>query len=377
MATSGTYLFGQTTTIDDFFRESFERIGMFGNDLVPYNIQSAMMSANLLLTEWMGKGPNSWMRQMFMFTLYKNQPIYQLPNNITQIIEVIATSPQRFNIGGTADSSGVQSGAAANVFNSSISTGCTLSDANGWISYDYGLGNTNSIIYVGIQPLNNGSSYTLAVDYSFDAPADDNWISLYQAPLTVFNSNQIGWFVIQNSLNARAWRVRETGGATLALQQIYFSQPPSNNGPNDRTLTALSAVEWMQIGNKMSPTGFPSSYFFNQQDSVTNQPSSSGPTLYLYAPPNGNYTEILYSCYQYPQDITALFQQFNVPRRYLEALISELAFRLCCKFKIDNSDLRNFLSQQKEIAFANACNTDAPDVTLRLQPDFMSFLKYD
>ena len=117
MATSGTYLFGQTTSIDEFFRESFERIGVLGNDLAPYHAQSAIMSANLLLTEWMGKGPNAWMREMFMFTLYNNQPIYQLPSNITQIVTVIATTPQRFNVGGTASSSGVASGAAANIFN--------------------------------------------------------------------------------------------------------------------------------------------------------------------------------------------------------------------------------------------------------------------
>lgn len=363
MATSNTYLFGTNTQIDDFVREAYERIGIIGDELTPYHAESALMSSNLLLTEWMGKGPNAWMREMFMFSLYQGQPIYQLPTSITQVITVIASTPAILNTGGSATSSPVASGSAANCFNPNTTEGCTLQDPNGYISYDYGTGNSNSILYVGIMAINNSSNYTVAIEYSFDTT---NWITILQTPETVYNSNQIQWFVIQNSLNARAWRIRETNGATLAIQQINFAQPPTN-GPNDRTLTALTASEWMQVGNKMNQ-GYPSSFFFNQQIQ---------PTLVLWPTPNVTYQTVIYTAYQYPQDVSALFQEFDIPQRYLEALVSELAYRLACKFALDKPDLIERLSQQKEVSFTNAAETDAPYVTLRIQPDFLGFQKYN
>jgi hypothetical protein len=54
-----------------------------------------------------------------------------------------------------------------------------------------------------------------------------------------------------------------------------------------------------------------------------------------------------------------------------------LAYRLACKFALDKPDLIERLSQQKEVSFTNAAETDAPYVTLRIQPDFLGFQKYN
>jgi hypothetical protein len=113
MATSNSYVFGITTQIDEFIRESFERIGVKGNEISEPMIASAQMSANLALTDWMGKVPLTWMRKRQMITLYQGQMTYQLPPQMTQIIDVIAIQPQRLNTGGIALSSTVASGSAA------------------------------------------------------------------------------------------------------------------------------------------------------------------------------------------------------------------------------------------------------------------------
>lgn len=356
MATSNTYTFGTNTQIDDFIRESFERIGIIGNEFTPYQIQSAIMSANLALTGWMGKGPNSWMRKRLMLTLYQGQPTYQLPTNITQLVDVIAIQPQRLNTGGTANSSAVASGGPTNVFDSTQTAGCTLSDPNGWISYTYNYGVTNSIFYVGIQPLNDNSSYTLVVEYSFD---NVNWITIYQSATQTFNANQIGWFVIPNSLNASSWRIRETNGATLAIQQLYFSQP-INNGMGDRSLTALSYTEWMQISNKMTQS-YPSAFFFDNQ---------INPTVTLWPVPNQSYTALLYTAYMYPQDVTYLFNQFDLPQRFYDAIVADVAYRLACKFATDKPDIIARTQQDKDQSFGIAAQTDITNVKLTFYPDF-------
>lgn len=353
MATSNTYEFGTNTQIDDLIRESFERIGISGNEFTGLQTQSAVMSANLELTSWMGKVPLSWTRKRLMFSLFENQPIYMLPVNITQVIDVVATNPQILNTGGTAYSS--SGGDAANCFNPSATAGCIQTAPNGYISYDYGVGNSNSILYVGIVPLAQ-SDYTLTIDYSFD---NVNWFTIYTAPQQTYFANQTTWFVIQNALNARVWRVRETGGATLALQQIYLAQP-TTTGTGDRWLTSLSYTEWMQISTKMN-SGYPSSYFFNAQIQ---------PTITLWPVPNNTFTNLLYTAYQYVQDVNALFNQFDIPQRFYDALVAGISARLAIKFAPERVPL---LKAEAAESFALATKTDFENVTLRFQPDFTSY----
>ncbi len=363
MATSNSYVFGTTTQIDAFFREAFERIGIEGNKISQPLVTSAQMSANLALTYWMGKGPNTWMRKRRMVSLYPNQATYQLPVNLSQIVDVIAIQPQRLNTNGNALSSAVASGSAANVFNPNTNVGCTLADPNGYFEFAYNQGYSYSIFYIGIQPLNDNSTYTLNVQYSFDG---NNWITIYNGFSTTYNANQIGWIVVENSLNAQYWRIVETGGATLALQQLYFSQP-TTNGSGDRALSPYSYTEYMQIPNKQnnSATG---GYFFNSQ---------VNPYITLYPVPNQTYNALLYTGYFYPQDVTNLFNEFDLPQRFLDALVAELAYRLATKpttakladVPIDANTIAR-LQQDRDIAFSTAALTDESNFPLRMSPDF-------
>jgi len=354
--TSNTYLFGVNTQLDDLFREAYERIGIIGNDQTPLNVQSAIMSANLELSSWPGRGLNLWLIQKEMFSLYAGQPIYQLPVNTVRVLEVIATTPARLNVGGTAASS--NGGNAENCFDPNSVGGCTQVAPNGNISYDYGVGNSNSILYVGITPLAQ-STYSLVVEYSFD---NVNWFTIYTAPSQLYFANQIKWFVIENALNARAWRIRETGGATLAIQQIYFNQP-TNVGTGDRYLSALSRSEWMSIATKMN-TGFPSGYYFDQL---------INPTITLWPVPSNaetNYTNILYTNYRYAQDVTQMFQAAEIPQRFYDALVAGVSSRLAVKFAPDRYPLMKAEAQE---AYAIAAKTDFENVPLRFNPDFTGY----
>jgi len=360
MVTSNTYTFGSNTEIDDLIRESFERIGTVGDELTGLKVQSAIMSANLELTNWQGRVPLQWTRKRFLLSLYVNQPTYTLPTTITRIVDVAAVQPQRLNSGGTASSSA--GGNAANCFDATATAGCIQTAPNGNISYAYGGGVTPSIQYVGITPVPTQATYTLAVEYSFD---NVNWNLIYQAPTQIYYANQIIWFVIEKSINAQSWRIRETKGATLEIQQIYFSVP-TVTGTGDRYLTPLSYTEWMQIPTKNSQ-GFPSSYFFNAQvDPYLTLWPVLGPTA-----ANSQFTGLLYTAYQYSQDVTNLFNQFDVPQRFYDALVAGIAFRLALKFAPDKVAL---LKSEAQEAFQIAALTDATYVPLRIQPDFLNYM---
>ena len=353
--TSNTYLFGTNTQLDDLFREAYERIGIIGNEQTPLNVQSAIMSANLELSSWPGRGLNLWLIQRQMLSIYPNQSIYTLPVNTVRILEVVASQPTRLNTGGQASSSA--GGNPANCFNPDSNVGCTQNAPNGNIAYDYGINNSNSIFYVGITPLAR-STYTLVVEYSFD---NVNWTTIYTAPQQLYFANQTTWFVIENTLNARAWRIRETAGSTLAIQQIYFDQP-STTGTGDMTMSALSRSEYMSIATKMN-TGFPSGYYFDE--TIT-------PTIILWPVPStqNNFTSLLYTNYRYAQDVTQMFQTVNVPQRFYDALVSGLSARLALKFAPEKFPVMKAEAQE---AYAIAAATDFENVTLRFTPDFSRY----
>lgn len=352
--TSNSYLFGSNTQLDDLFREAYERIGIIGNDQTPLNIQSAIMSGNLELSSWPGRGLNLWLIQQQMFSIYVGQPTYTLPLNTVRVLEVVATQPNRL-LGGTPGSSA--GGNPGNCFDPNKTAGCIQTAPNGNISYDYGAGNAYSILYVGITPISD-SPYTLVVEYSFD---NVNWTTVYQAPQQNYQAYQITWFVIQQSLNARAWRIRETAGATLAIQQIYFTQP-TTFGTGDRLLTALSRSEYVAIPTKLTQ-GFPSGYYFNQIIPPTI-------TLWPTPPVNNMQTNILYTNYSYAQDITQLFQTVQIPQRFYDALVAGLSARLAMKFAPDKMAIMEAKAQE---AYAIAAKTDFENVTLRFQPDFTPY----
>lgn len=353
--TSNSYLFGTNTQLDDLFREAYERIGIIGNDQTPLNIQSAIMSGNLELSSWPGRGLNLWLVQQQMFSIYVGQPTYTLPINTVRVLEVVATQPIRLNSGGTPETSA--GGNPGNCFDPLQTTGCIQTAPNGNISYDYGTGNSYSILYVGITPLSN-STYTISVDYSFD---NVNWTTVYTAPQQTYAASQITWFVIQQSLNARAWRIRETAGATLSIQQIYFDQP-TTFGTGDRLLTGLSRSEYIAIPTKLTQ-GFPSGYYFNQIIPPTI-------TLWPTPPVNNTQTNILYTNYSYAQDITQMFQTVQVPQRFYDALVAGLSARLAMKFAPDKLAIMEGKANE---TYAIAAKTDFENVTLRFEPDFSSY----
>ncbi|HXB12242.1 MAG TPA: hypothetical protein VNZ45_09670 [Bacteroidia bacterium] len=369
--TSNTYQFANNTQLDDLFREVYERLGIVGNEQTPLQVQSAIMSANLELSSWPGRGLNLWLIQQHMFSLYPNQPIYVLPQYTVRVLEVVATQPVRLNnFGGTPLTTA--GGVAANCFDPRQTAGCTQTAPNGSIGWDYGAGNTNSILYVGVTPLppamGTYSTYSLTVEYSFDTI---NWTTVYVAPTQNYPAYQTIWFVVEQALNARAWRITETGGQTLAIQQIYFSQP-NNNSTGDRLLTARSRSEWLAIATKMN-TGYPSGYYFDQS---TLSPSLS-PTIRLWPvpPPSMPFpqTNILYSNYRYAQDITQMFQNAELPQRFYDALVAGLSARLAQKFAPDKYAL---MKNEAIEAYKIAAATDFENVTLRFTPDLGQYHVY-
>ncbi len=197
MGTSNTYNFGTLTAFDDLARDAFERIGIIGNNVTGLQLQSAILSANLELTDWQGKGLNLPFIEQDMLSILPMQPTYALPINTVRLLEVSVAALNRLNSGGTAFSSA--GGNADNVFIAGNTTGCIQTTPDGYISYNYGVGNAYSVLYVGVQPLID-QILSLTIDYSNDGSI---WYTVYTPIEQLYYANNITWFVLPAPLNAQ------------------------------------------------------------------------------------------------------------------------------------------------------------------------------
>lgn len=119
--------------------------------------------------------------------------------------------------GGTPATSAL--GTAANAFDGNLATTCTQTSADGNISYDFGVDTTKTIVRVGIVSFVT-RTYNLVFEYS-DANAT-NWTTMVDPASQSYTAGVAVYFSLSTPITARAFRVRETGGAILDLAEVYF-----------------------------------------------------------------------------------------------------------------------------------------------------------
>lgn len=344
MATSGTYTFGSLQS-DQIIIDAFERIGTLPDLITSEDIQTAQRSLNLLMSEWINKGLNLWTVKQSILNLIANQNAYTLPANTSDVLEATIRTSQR-RLGGTAFSSA--GGVAQNAFDGNSATACTQVAPNGYISYDYGANQFVGVQMVGIQS-NATLSYTLVFEYSQD---NITWTQSASEPVQTYTVGINAWFAIPVPTLARYFRVRETGGATLNIQELYF-----NTGIQDTTISRISRPEYIYYPLK-NQTGRPSSFWIDRQ---------IDPVMYIWPTPTAQYNALFYTRTVMMEDVGAMINQAAIPQRFFEPLIAGLAYRLAQKRK---PDMVEMLKNLYEDVFNHAAREDSDRVPLRIYGEF-------
>lgn len=350
MPTSGTHLFA-TPQSELLIRDAYERVGILESELTQEKVLSAQRSLNFILQSWINKGLNLWTVKQAMLTLVNNQSSYILPPElyISDILEATLRTSNR-NLGGTAFSSSyVVDHGPDNAFDGDPLTYCQLSTTNGNIGYQWT--NPYAISMVGIQSYSD-ETYTLVCEYSNDGT---NWNTALAIPAQVYPAGNIRWFVIPVPTSATYFRVRETGGATLIISELYF-----NTMVYDTILTRISRAEYISYPNKQS-TGRPSCFYVDRQ---------INPVLYVWLTPNQYYNNFFYTYVEQIEDIGTLINSAQIPARFLEALCSKLAHMLSLKENIDLNKV-TLLGQLADQEYTTAAEEDRERVPLRIYGDYM------
>lgn len=347
MSTSGTYLFGSQQS-EQIITDAYERIGTLPTEITDQQIRTAQRSINYILSSWLNRGLNLWTVQFNMLTLVANQNSYALPTTTVDILEVTLRRSNR-NLGGTAASSA--GGVAQNAFDGNPATACTQTVPNGNISYTWGQASF-AIAMVGIQS-NATLLYTLIFEYSNDGM---NWFTALTPVPQTFTIGVNVWFIIPVPTPGTFFRVRETGGATLNIQELYF-----NTALNDLLLTPISRSEYMSFNQKQQ-VAQPTSYLVDKQ---------IAPRLVLWPTPNAQVNALFFSSSNIIQDIGSMGNQAQIPVRFMESVTAGLAHKLAMKkvgFDLNKLQLLE-AGYEKELKLALAEDIER-DIPLRVYGDF-------
>jgi hypothetical protein len=353
MPTSGTYNF-QSVQVEILIREAYERIGILGEFVEPQKLDSARRGINFLLLDWMDKTINLWTLQGTYLPLVTGQRQYILPNTVSNIIQANLRNSTRqlngvpqTNTSNTYDNGG--GGVATNAFDGNNSTTCTQTVPDGNISYDFGLGITEYITFMGIQS-NTSTLYSLVIESCpLDPTVLDSWTTLITIPPQTFQAGINTWFDVPTPINARAYRIRETGGATLDMQEIYFS-----NNTFDFVISDVSKYEYNTYPNKYQQ-GRPSVYYLDRQ--IT-------PILNLWPTPSTQYNCLFYSYKQMMQDVGLYTNTIEIPPRFYPALVWGLSWNLALKYK---PDIAAMLKSEYEQSFNIATSEDSEGTNISIR----------
>ena len=310
MATSGTV--GLTTVsvqnlIDDAARAS----GKLAEELTVEQVQSSKRNLFYVLSSIINKGIQYFAIKKTVIGLNADQYIYDMPVGSNDALNVLYRQMERPS-GSYSSSAG---GTVANAFDNDTSTYCQQTSANGNISVNYGTSNPVYIGSIGLLPYVSGggsATWTITFEYSVDGTT---WVTLDSLGTIAVTDNEWVWTDIDPGQNVIAYRVRASGGTTLALREFYLG-----NNSREIQMARLNRDDYTNLPNKNFTANQPYQYWFDRTIPV--------PTIYLWPVPSDPFIQMTVWYSAQIEDVGALSGELAIPDRWLLAVESMLAHRM-------------------------------------------------
>lgn len=329
MAYSDTY--GQLYTVQTLIDHGARRCGKLAEELTSEQLLSARESLGFVLTNLINIGIQYWAVEKKVFGLTPEKYIYTLPDGSNDVLNALYRTMNRPS-GSYTSSAG---GTVASVADNDINTFCQQNAANGNISVNFGTDNPIYAGSIGLMPYVSGGGsavWTLILEYSTDGVT---WNTLDDLGTVTVTDKEWIWTDIDPGQSVQYYRVRASGGTTLALREFYVG-----NNSREITMSRLNRDDYTNLPNKNFTANQPYQFWFNR--TVPN------PQIYLWPTPSDPFVQMTVWYSKQIMDVGDLTDQLQIPQRWYMAVVSMLAHQMSLELPQVDLARVQYLEQQAE-----------------------------
>ena len=305
MAYSGTV--GQTVvSVQKFIDQGARMSGKLAEELTVEQVQGSKQALFFILSNLINQGINYWCISKKVYGLKADQYEYLLPLGGNDVLNALYRTLNR-----PSGSVSASSGIAANATDGDIDTIDVQTSINGNIAINYGTDNPIYAGSIGILPGTSGSFHIL-LEYSTDGTT---WSLLEDTGVETWVDNEWLWYDIDPGANVQYYRMRETGGNTLAVREFFVG-----NNSTEVTMARLNRDDYTNLPNKNFTANQPYQYWFNRtipQAKITLWPAPSDPFVQM---------TIWYS--RQVMDVGDLYDELEIPQYFYQAIQLMLAHQM-------------------------------------------------
>ena len=350
--TVGTTVINVQTLIDHGAR----RCGKLAEELTSEQVLSARESLFFFLSNLANRGIQYWAIEKTVMGLTPDDYIYDMPLGTIDVLNVLYRTMTR-PTGTYASSAG---GTVANAFDGDVDTYCQQSSANGNISVDYGANNPVYIGSIGFMPyLTSDTTW----NYVFESSPDNTtWTTLYTGTSVAVSNKQWVWQDINPGSNVQYYRMRATGGTTLVIRELYF-------GTNSREIqmSRLNRDDYTNLPNKNFTANQPYQFWFDR--------TIPRPSMYLWPTPDTNFVQAVIWRSRQIMDVGALTNELEVPQRWYEAVLMNLAHRMSLELPAVPMDRTNYLEKMAAMFLQEAENEERDKSPIYFAPNISVYTR--
>ena len=305
MAYSGTV--GQTVvSVQKVIDQGARMSGKLAEELTVEQVQGSKQALFFILSNLINQGINYWCISKKVYGLKADQYEYLLPLGGNDVLNALYRTMTR-----PSGAVSASSGTAAYATDSNINTIDVQTAINGNITINYGTDNPIYAGSIGILPGTSGSFHIL-LEYSTDG---STWNLLEDTGVETWVDNEWLWYDIDPGANVQYYRMRETGGNTLAVREFYVG-----NNSTEVTMARLNRDDYTNLPNKNFTANQPYQYWFNRtlpQSKIVLWPAPSDPFVQM---------TIWYS--RQVMDVGDLYDELEIPQYFYQAIQMMLAHQM-------------------------------------------------
>ena len=329
MAYSDTY--GQVYPVQVLIDHAARRCGKLAEELTSEQLITAREALGFVMTNLINIGIQYWAIKKEVIGLTADKYIYSLPVGANDVLNALYRTMNR-PTGSYSTSAG---GTVANVADNDVDTFCQQTSANGNISVNFGTDNPVYAGSIGVLPYVSGggsATWTFTLEYSTDG---STWNTLENVGTVAVADNQWLWYDIDPGQTVQYYRIRASGGTTLALREWFIG-----NNSREITMSRLNRDDYTNLPNKNFTANQPYQFWFNR--------TIPQPEIYLWPTPSDPFVQMTVWYSKQIMDVGKLTDELQIPQRWYMATLAMLSHQLALELPNVPLDRVQYLENQAE-----------------------------